>query len=64
MIPLSVPEIEGGPLSVTEEKKDWFWSILVVGCVQKHNDTQVQKVCCIHVDVNALLQLGTSLLFL
>ena len=32
MIPLSVPEIEGGPLSVTEEKeKDWSWSILVVG---------------------------------
>ena len=32
MIRLSVPEIEGGTLSVTEkEKKDWSWSILVVG---------------------------------
>ena len=33
MIRLSVPEIQGGPLSVTEEKKekDWSWSILVVG---------------------------------
>ena len=34
MIPLSVPEIEGGPLSVTDkekEQKDWSWSILVVG---------------------------------
>ena len=30
MIPLSVPEIEGGPLSVTEEekKKDRFGGIL------------------------------------
>ena len=39
MIPLLVPEIEGGTLSVTEEKeqkekkKDWSWSILVVGCL-------------------------------
>ena len=35
MIPRLVPEIEGGILSVTEEKeqkKDWSWSILVVGC--------------------------------
>ena len=40
MIPLLVPEIEGGTLSVTEEKeqkekkkkKYWSWSILVVGC--------------------------------
>ena len=33
MIRLSVLEIEGGTLSVTEEKekKDWSWSILVVG---------------------------------
>ena len=34
MIRLSVPEIQGGPLSVTEEKKkkekDWSWSILLV----------------------------------
>ena len=30
MIRLSVPEIEGGPLSVTE-KKDWSWSILGSG---------------------------------
>ena len=38
MIRLSVPEIEGGPLSVTEEKekkKDWSWSILVVGYASK-----------------------------
>ena len=39
MIRLSVLEIEGGTLSVTEkekkkkEKKDWSWSILVVGWV-------------------------------
>ena len=37
MIRLSVLEIEGGTLSVTEEKekkeKDWSWSILVVGFV-------------------------------
>ena len=36
MIARSVPEIEGGTLSVTEKKekkkkKDWSWSILVVG---------------------------------
>ena len=33
MIPRLVPEIDGGTLSVTEEKeqKDWSWSILVVG---------------------------------
>ena len=31
MIRLSVPEIEGGTLSVTEKEKDWSWSILVVG---------------------------------
>ena len=34
MIRLSVPKIEGGPLSVTEKEKkekDWSWSILVVG---------------------------------
>ena len=32
MIALSVSEIEGGPLSVTEkEQKDWSWSILVLG---------------------------------
>ena len=32
IIPLSVPEIEGGTLSVTEkeQKKDWSWSILGV----------------------------------
>ena len=36
MITLSVSEIEGGTLSVTEEQKkeqDWSWRILVVGCV-------------------------------
>ena len=40
MIRLSVPDIEGGTLSVTEKEKekkkkkkekDWSWSILVVG---------------------------------
>ena len=33
-MPHSLPEIEGGTLSVTEKKekkKDWSWSILVVG---------------------------------
>ena len=42
MIALLVPEIEGGPLSVTEEKKeqkkDWSWSILVVGFASPFND--------------------------
>ena len=44
MIRLSVLEIEGGTLSVTEEKekeKDWSWSILVVGFI-----TFVCCVCC------------------
>ena len=37
LVALFVPEIGGGPLGVTEKeerkekKKDWLWSILVVG---------------------------------
>ena len=42
MIRLSVPEIEGGTLSVTEKekkeekKKDWSWGILGSGCNCSH----------------------------
>ena len=45
MIRLSVPEIEGGTLSVTEkEKKDWSWGFLGSGCsklVFSKNDMQL-----------------------
>ena len=44
MIRLSVPEIEGGTLSVTEKEKDWSWSILVVGYIEEKCSITMNEV--------------------
>ena len=70
MIRLSVLEIEGGTLSVTEEKKkekekDWSWSILVVGffwSISGWMDSTVAAMyLCFSYSVAGLAQMGLKI---